>query len=103
MALFGQNVMLCHKQSKSVKHWDSFLSHCKSRSGDESDDSFKDAQQIEEELSYINEPQTQVTDKGKEKAVDPPPFELRRSTRDRKECYPKDSIYGKQTPLETEK
>ena len=52
---------------------------------------------------HINEPQSQVADKGKEKAVDPPPFEPRGSTRDRKEGYPKDSIYGKQTPLETEK
>ena len=45
----------------------------------------------------------QVADKGKEKAVEPPPFEPRQSTRERKERYPKDSIYGKQTPLETEK
>ena len=25
--------MLCHKQTKSAKHWDSFLSHCKSEPG----------------------------------------------------------------------
>ena len=30
MALFGLHMMLCHKQSKSAKHWDSFLSHCRS-------------------------------------------------------------------------
>ena len=29
LALFGRNVMLCHKQLKSAKHWDSFLSHCR--------------------------------------------------------------------------
>jgi hypothetical protein len=29
LALFGLNVMLCYEQSKSTKHWDNCLSHCK--------------------------------------------------------------------------
>ena len=58
------------------------------------DDSFKDARQIEEELSYINEPQTQDADKGKEKAVDPHHLNLDAVLETEKNVIPKIASMG---------